>query len=107
MADGTELDNAPRSADTSSLDRTNNAEGPRPHDAQAPGNPPTGLAWQSFLALGDSFTEGLQDIDPVGNVRGWTDRLAGHIAVHNPDARYANLAVRGKLIAQVVSEQVP
>ena len=64
--------------------------------------------WDSFVALGDSFTEGLADATAETDVyRGWADRLALHIAEHNPDLRYANLAVRGKLIRQIVTDQVP
>jgi lysophospholipase L1-like esterase len=61
----------------------------------------------SFVAIGDSFTEGLNDAAPGGGYRGWADRLAGLIAVEHPGLRYANLAVRGKLIRQIVADQVP
>jgi lysophospholipase L1-like esterase len=61
----------------------------------------------SFVAIGDSFTEGLNDAAPGGGYRGWADRLAGLIAVEHPGLRYANLAVRGRLIRQIVAEQVP
>jgi lysophospholipase L1-like esterase len=61
----------------------------------------------SFVALGDSFSEGVGDDAPDGSVRGWADRLAAEIAAHSPGLRYANLAIRGKLLAQVISEQVP
>ncbi|MFI8181195.1 SGNH/GDSL hydrolase family protein [Actinacidiphila glaucinigra] len=60
----------------------------------------------SFVALGDSFTEGMSDALPDGSYRGWADLLAGRLAAHAPDFRYANLAVRGKLIQQIVDEQV-
>ncbi|MGP4019471.1 SGNH/GDSL hydrolase family protein [Saccharopolyspora sp. 5N708] len=63
--------------------------------------------WDSFVALGDSFTEGLADADPNGGFRGWADRLAEHLTAVNPDLRYANLAVRGKLVRQIVADQVP
>ncbi|GAA4852881.1 SGNH/GDSL hydrolase family protein [Saccharopolyspora rosea] len=63
--------------------------------------------WDSYVALGDSFTEGLADAVPNGGFRGWADRLAEHLAGTNPDLRYANLAVRGKLIRQIVTHQVP
>ncbi|GAA0510982.1 SGNH hydrolase [Saccharopolyspora subtropica] len=70
--------------------------------------PSAGLPrWDSFVALGDSFTEGLADAAPGGGFRGWADRLAEHLAAANPDLRYANLAVRGKLIRQIVADQVP
>ena len=61
----------------------------------------------SFVAIGDSFTEGLNDAGPGGGFRGWADRLAGLLAVEYPGLRYANLAVRGKLLRQIVAEQVP
>jgi lysophospholipase L1-like esterase len=62
----------------------------------------------SYVAIGDSFTEGLNDPAPGGNgFRGWADRLAGMLASEYPGLRYANLAVRGKILRQIVSEQVP
>jgi lysophospholipase L1-like esterase len=67
----------------------------------------TDSAYSSFVALGDSFTEGLDDADPAGGYRGWADRLAEHLAASAPELRYANLAVRGKLLRQIVAEQVP
>lgn len=60
----------------------------------------------SLVAIGDSFTEGMSDLLPDGTYRGWADLLAGRMAVRTPGFRYANLAVRGKLIAQIVEEQV-
>ena len=63
--------------------------------------------YSSYAALGDSFTEGLDDPDPTGGYRGWADRLAAHLAAADGNLRYANLAVRGKLLRQVVAEQVP
>jgi lysophospholipase L1-like esterase len=67
----------------------------------------TDSAYTSFVALGDSFTEGLNDPDPAGGYRGWADRLAEHIAAGAAGFRYANLAVRGRLLRQIVAEQVP
>jgi lysophospholipase L1-like esterase len=67
---------------------------------QAPGE-------ASFVAIGDSFTEGLNDVAPGGGFRGWADRLAGLLAAQYPGLRYANLAVRGRLLRQIVAEQVP
>ena len=61
----------------------------------------------SFVAIGDSFTEGLNDVAPGGGFRGWADRLAGLLAAEYPGLRYANLAVRGKLLRHIVAEQVP
>ncbi len=68
--------------------------------------------WHRYVALGDSFTEGLDDAYPEssalsGTYRGWADRVAAALTTRSPDLRYANLAVRGKLLAQVAAEQVP
>ena len=43
--------------------------------------------WDSYVALGDSFTEGLADAVPDGGFRGWADRLAEHLAGTEPDLR--------------------
>ncbi|MFE1958525.1 SGNH/GDSL hydrolase family protein [Streptomyces sp. NPDC059479] len=86
----------------------------------------------SYTAIGDSFTEGVGDPGPDGRYVGWADRLAVLLAdrladqhtdlvtdetvpagpagpadtVHG-DFRYANLAVRGRLLDQIVTEQIP
>ncbi|MEU6527073.1 SGNH/GDSL hydrolase family protein [Streptomyces sp. NPDC046924] len=60
----------------------------------------------SLVAVGDSFTEGMSDLLPDGTYRGWADVLAARMAAVTPGFRYANLAVRGKLIRQIVEEQV-
>jgi lysophospholipase L1-like esterase len=64
-------------------------------------------SWQTFIAIGDSFTEGLNDPGPDGHYRGWADRLAELMAVGQPDLRYANLAVRGKYLRQILADQLP
>jgi len=61
----------------------------------------------AFVAIGDSFTEGLEDPDPGGGFRGWADRVAGVLSAQRPGFRYANLAIRGKLLGEVVAEQLP
>ncbi|WP_329070709.1 SGNH/GDSL hydrolase family protein [Streptomyces sp. NBC_01429] len=66
----------------------------------------THAEYTSFVALGDSFTEGMSDHLPDGSYRGWADLLAARLAARTPGFRYANLAVRGKLIGQIVEEQV-
>lgn len=63
-------------------------------------------AYRSFVAVGDSFTEGMSDLLPDGGYRGWADLLAARLAALDPDFRYANLAVRGKLIRQIADDQV-
>lgn len=64
--------------------------------------------WRRFVAIGDSFTEGIGDPDPFapGGSRGWADRVAEVLANQVDDFAYANLAVRGKLIAQIVADQI-
>jgi lysophospholipase L1-like esterase len=58
--------------------------------------------------MGDSFTEGLEDDrGPTGRHLGWADRVAAALATREGGLRYANLAVRGRLLDQVVAEQVP
>ncbi|MDX3098563.1 SGNH/GDSL hydrolase family protein [Streptomyces sp. ME01-24h] len=63
----------------------------------------------SYTAVGDSFTEGVGDPGPDGTFIGWADRLAVLLSDRRPehDFRYANLAVRGRLLDQIVEEQVP
>jgi len=60
-----------------------------------------------YVALGDSVTEGVGDADhrrPHG-WRGWADRVAEELAGSTP-VDYANLAVSGRKVKQVVGEQV-
>ncbi|MFG2894634.1 SGNH/GDSL hydrolase family protein [Streptomyces sp. NPDC048248] len=69
--------------------------------------------YTSFVAVGDSFTEGMSDALPDGSYRGWADLLAARLAARQrshadgppPAFHYANLAVRGKLIGQILDEQ--
>ncbi|WP_067701346.1 SGNH/GDSL hydrolase family protein [Nocardia jejuensis] len=67
----------------------------------------TNPTYTSFVAVGDSFTEGMSDALPDGSYRGWADLLAARMAARTPGFRYANLAVRGKLIGQIAEEQAP
>jgi len=66
------------------------------------------MVWQRYVALGDSFTEGLDDPDPRGDgvFRGWADLTAIELASSVPRFEYANLAVRGRLYDAIVAEQV-
>jgi lysophospholipase L1-like esterase len=59
-----------------------------------------------YVALGDSFTEGLGDPYPDGTFRGWADRVAEVLSTETDDFAYANLAIRGKLVRQIQAEQV-
>jgi len=65
------------------------------------------LPWHRYVAIGDSFTEGIGDpIEGTDGHRGWADRVAEVLATHVDDFAYANLAVRGKLIRQIVDDQI-
>lgn len=63
----------------------------------------------NYVAVGDSFSEGLDDPypDPADGFRGWADLLAARLAADEPGLRYANLALRGRLIGEILAEQVP
>ncbi|TRW45385.1 SGNH/GDSL hydrolase family protein [Georgenia yuyongxinii] len=91
------------------------AAGATPAPTSTP-QPPGTLAvppWRRYVALGDSMTEGLWDVDPVGQgPRGWADLLAQRLAERRAAAgagpvEYANLAVRGRLLGEIVQEQLP
>jgi lysophospholipase L1-like esterase len=62
---------------------------------------------RSFVAIGDSFTEGLNDPSFADGFRGWADRLAEHLMNSEPELQYTNLAIRGKRVNEIVSEQLP
>ncbi len=63
--------------------------------------------WRSYVAIGDSFSEGLEDHYPDGSLRGWTDRLAQALADRcGEPVRYANLAIRGRLLGPIIAEQL-
>ncbi|MEO9328247.1 SGNH/GDSL hydrolase family protein [Gordonia aurantiaca] len=66
------------------------------------------MGFTRYVALGDSFTEGVGDNDPTrpNGLRGWADRVAEQLATHDPDFEYANLAIRGRLLDAVVAEQL-
>lgn len=83
--------------------------------------------WKRIVTIGDSVNEGLWDpVDtsldmtkyenqmahPNTPLFGWADRLAGHISRRRVDAglspvEYASLAIRGKLIRNIVEVQLP
>lgn len=71
--------------------------------------------WDSYVAIGDSFTEGMADPvdpdDPNNLMFGWADRLAWELSRRRVAAgleplKYANLAIRGRKLTQVAAEQV-
>ena len=71
-------------------------------------------SWGRYVALGDSFTEGLWDspAGPEAPQRGWADLLASRLSERRmvagePPLEYANLAVRGRLLRPILREQLP
>jgi len=104
MSDG----NGEGTALTSGAVPSDTAAGMPLSSAQAAGSiRPHGKAWQRFVAIGDSFTEGMNDTDPDndGAFIGWADRLAPLLAAHTDEFQYANLAVRGRRLKAIAGEQ--
>jgi len=60
-----------------------------------------------YVAIGDSFTEGVGDEQPDGSVRGWADLVAQGLAdaIGQP-IQYANLAIRGRLLGPIIEQQL-
>jgi len=63
--------------------------------------------YSRYVAMGDSQTEGLWDGDDNVGLMGFADRLAVLIDEHYPGLTYANLAVRGRRIRNLLGEQLP
>lgn len=64
--------------------------------------------YRSYVAIGDSFTEGMGDELDDGTTRGWADLVAvglARVAAPEP-VTYANLAVRGRKLGPIAEEQV-
>ncbi|WP_458780634.1 SGNH/GDSL hydrolase family protein [Arthrobacter sp. D3-16] len=73
------------------------------------GLPPAGRhPWHRFVALGDSYTEGVGDPEPrsIGGLRGWADRAAEELSAGQHDFAYANLAVRGLVLQEILDGQL-
>ena len=63
--------------------------------------------YRSYVAIGDSFTEGMGDDLPDGGLRGWADLVAQGLALASPEpVTYANLAIRGRKLAPIIGEQL-
>ncbi|GAA3223721.1 SGNH/GDSL hydrolase family protein [Actinocorallia longicatena] len=67
------------------------------------------MTWARYVAIGDSFTEGLGDPSPAGPDawRGWADRVAEALSEETEGFGYANLAIRGRLLNAIIDEQLP
>ena len=69
------------------------------------------MPFHRYVALGDSFTEGVGDPDPArpNGLRGWADRVAEVLATQpgaEGDFGYANLAIRGRKLRPILAEQL-
>lgn len=66
------------------------------------------VRWRRYVALGDSFTAGIGDPEPSspGGIRGWADRMAEELGGGRPDFGYANLAVSGLVMRQILDQQL-
>src|SRR5271165_125955 len=65
------------------------------------------IGYSRYVAIGDSQTEGLWDGDDGVGLVGFADRLAALIDSHYPGLKYANLAVRGRRVGDVLTDQLP
>ncbi|MGH3633550.1 MAG: SGNH/GDSL hydrolase family protein [Mycobacterium sp.] len=65
------------------------------------------IAYRRYVAIGDSQTEGLWDGDDAEGLMGFADRLAARLDALYPGLQYANLAVRGRRIRDIVQKQLP
>jgi lysophospholipase L1-like esterase len=76
--------------------------------AARPAARPAARSWNRYVALGDSFTAGLGDPEPLspGGLRGWADRVAEELSERREDFAYANLAVSGLLLRQILDRQL-
>src|ERR1700722_7057472 len=63
--------------------------------------------YSRYVAIGDSQTEGLWDGDETSGLLGFADRLAVMLDSLYPGLQYANLAIRGKRLGDVLREQLP
>jgi len=65
------------------------------------------MIYNRLVICGDSYSEGMSDEIIGGHYRGWGDRVADGLAKKSATFTYANLAVRGKLLPQVIEDQIP
>jgi lysophospholipase L1-like esterase len=69
---------------------------------------PLAPPFHRYVAIGDSFTEGVGDPDATrpNGLRGWADRVAEVLAATTDDFGYANLAIRGRKLRPIIEEQL-
>jgi lysophospholipase L1-like esterase len=58
--------------------------------------------------MGDSFTAGIGDPEPrsPGGIRGWADRIAEELSAGRQDFAYANLAISGLVLREILDQQL-
>lgn len=93
------------------MSATTTTPDPEGHSTDLPSVPP--VRWARYVAMGDSFTEGLWDPYPDAPdvQRGWADNLAAvlssrRIAADQAPLEYANLAIRGRKLREIIAEQL-
>ena len=61
-----------------------------------------------YAAVGDSWTEGVGDPDPMrpNGLRGWADRVAEALAARTDEFGYANFAIRGHRVHEIIEQQL-
>jgi lysophospholipase L1-like esterase len=66
------------------------------------------MQFTRYVAMGDSFTEGVGDPDPArpNGLRGWADRVAEVLSGQVDGFGYANLAIRGRKLRPILDEQL-
>lgn len=62
--------------------------------------------WHHYVALGDSFTEGVGDPAEGFDMLGAMDRLAAALRQSNPALQVTNLAKRGLVLAEIREQQL-
>lgn len=65
------------------------------------------MKYKRFIVCGDSYSEGMSDEIIDGQYRGWADRVADTLATEVDGFTYVNLSIRGKLLKQVIDDQLP
>jgi lysophospholipase L1-like esterase len=66
------------------------------------------VAWSTYVAIGDSLTAGRGDEGRDGRPIGWAQRLADILSVRTTErCSFANLAVDGATVHDVLSKQLP
>lgn len=91
----------------------NAATNPDPESSMTGAPPAPPVRWARYVAMGDSFSEGLWDPYPDAPdiQRGWADNLAAalsarRIAAGHEPLEYANLAIRGRKLRPIIAEQL-